>query len=185
MTSDRYLQTAQQFVTWLEAHKDDRSVLAHLRRGLSPATEHYAWPHIAAFCELDRPSQRVIYTTVAGCFAFHPQNVTEGNLGTMMKKIAFAQHRAEDALNRFESRFARVLACQSVAELCQQIRLIVRLARSHDVGVNYLMLLRDLLRWDRSPLEIRVAWALEYYGSRQKSDKLEQTPSGVDPTSAG
>ncbi|MCS7238438.1 MAG: type I-E CRISPR-associated protein Cse2/CasB [Thermoguttaceae bacterium] len=168
MTTVTLSPRVQRFIDWLQSNKEDRGVMANLRRALSEATEHYAWPHLAHFCDLANDNERTIFETVAACFAFHPELTTEGNLGTTLRQIALAQRPAEqspnEAIEHFERRFSRLITATTVDELCQQLRSIIQLAKSQAIPVNYGQLLEDLLNWESSWQQIRVEWAAAYYG---------------------
>jgi CRISPR system Cascade subunit CasB len=180
MTGPPPSRQAQRFVDWLLQNQQDRGVMANLRRGFSPATEHYAWPHLAQFCPLDDDRQRMIYTVVAACFAFHPLDTSEGNLGTTLRSIAHSQAAGEDPLATYESRFRRLITASTVDEVCQQLRPIVQAAKARMVPINYGRLLDDLLRWDFASRDVKVQWAAEYFGRPPQEEILEETSAEED-----
>jgi CRISPR system Cascade subunit CasB len=152
------------FVEWLLKNKEDRGIMANLRRAWSATTEHYAWPYLAEFCDLDNDDQRLIYLTVGACFAFHPQNGKEGNLGTTLHQIAIRQ-TCENPLEAYNARFRRLIACSTIEEVCRQLRSVVQLARAREIPVNYEQLLIDLHKWRHAAQKVKVQWAKTYYGS--------------------
>jgi|GEM_PF-470650 len=168
-------ESTQAFIQWLMGLQERKGtgapmrpdkapgVLADLRRGLSSATEYYAWPHLVRWCDLDDNRQRIIYATVAGCFALHPENTSEGNLGTTLRRIAIQRGSSEDALKVYKSRLFRLIGCSTALELCSHLRSVVQLARSAAIPINYHQLLKDLLHWDRKARRIRLRWAAEFW----------------------
>lgn len=170
----------QRFLEWLLANKEDRGVMSNLRRAFSPATEHYAWPHLAQFCQLDNEAERTIFATVAACFAFHPELTTEGNLGTTLRQIALAQQGGrqspQEAIEHFERRFGRLITSATTEELCQQLRSIVHLAKSLGVPVNYARLLEDLLNWENWAQDIRIRWAAGFFAPAAQADQAAPEP---------
>ena len=105
-------------------HADDRGILADLRQGFSPGTEHRAWPHIARFCDLARDKDRKIFLTIAAGFALHKRTVVGGNMGWTMRHIALGEdsHSFSKALASFESRFRRLITCSSAEEVCSHLK---------------------------------------------------------------
>ena len=134
----------------LRALKKDRGAMSNLRCALIPARRHRAWPLLARFGGIDDP----VIETVAGCYAFHPEETSEGNLGDTCRRLAGTH-------NSFDPRFRRLLACDR-EELCGRIRAVVLAAKSKGIPVNYEVLMVDLLWWgDR----VQTRWAQAYWGN--------------------
>lgn len=163
MNVSSLLERANDLVQWLEQHRDDRGLMSELRRGFSPATEHYAWPHLARWCNLDDDRQRTIFATVAACYALYPESTKAGNLGTVLRTIAHHEQAGEDALRSFEGRFRRLITCSSAEDLLGHVRSVVQAARQRGIPINYAQLLEDLLRWDFADRRIKTAWAQAYW----------------------
>ncbi len=156
--------------------REDRGMLAALRRGLSEATEHYAWPYLAPYCNLSDPEQRIIWLTIAGAAAIlapaglvrEKSEVGVGNMGATMRELAVGDERKKDEVEKrlatFESRFRRLLTCRTVEELCRHLVGIFRAAAAKNKPVNLVQLYSDLQRWE-SPQEadVRVEWAQGYW----------------------
>lgn len=139
----------------LRALKKDRGAMSNLRCALVPARRHRAWPLLARFGGIDDP----VLETVAGCYAYHPEEVAEGNLGDTCRRLA-GTHTS------FDARFRRLLACDR-EELCERIRPVVLAAKSKSIPVNYEALIADLLWWgDR----VRTRWAQAYWSNAQAEE---------------
>jgi len=152
--------------------REDRGMLAALRRGLSEATEQYAWPYIAPHCPMTDPKQRAIWLTVAGAAAtLEPLGLAKsglgvGNLGATMRHLALGdgKQKADDALASFEARFRRLLTCQTVEELCKHLVGVIRAAAAKTKPVDLKKLFWDLQTWeDRNQRDVRVEWAQGYW----------------------
>ncbi len=78
----------------------DRGAMSTLRCALAPARRHRAWPLLARIGGIDDP----VAETIAGCYAYHPEETREGNFGDTCRALA-GQH------NSFDTRFRRLLAC--------------------------------------------------------------------------
>lgn len=159
---------AEAFVQWLQEHREDRGMMAELRRGLNRDTEWFAWKYLSLWCDITSPSQRRAYGVVAGAYAAHPEASSDGNLGDTVRRVATrADVDQPRALASFEGRFRRLLACGSVAEVADQVRHVVRAAKQRQIPVNYTQLLTDLLdfRWPTARERIRVYWASAFWAA--------------------
>ncbi len=127
----------------------DRGAMSNLRCAMSPARRHRAWPLLARIGGIDDP----VAETIAGCYAYHPDETRQGNFGDTCRALAGAH-------NSFDARFRRLLACDR-EELCERIRPVILAAKSKGISVNYETLGADLLWWgDR----VRTRWAQAYWG---------------------
>lgn len=91
--------------------------------------------------------------TVAGLFAYHPEETKIGNFGTTCRRLA-----AEN--NSFDGRFRRLLSCDR-EEICERLRPVVLAAKASDIPINYEGLYADLCYWSNS---VKARWAREYWG---------------------
>lgn len=151
----------------------ERGALADLRRGLSEATEHRAWPHLAnAGCNLLDNRERVIWQTVAAGYATLETRTKAGNLGATLHQLALGERagkqKTEEALKSFAGHFRRLLTCRTGPEVCAHLPGIFRAAKQKQVGIDFRQLYWDLAQWEdvhRQPA-VRVAWAAAYWGAR-------------------
>ena len=150
---------------------EDRGKLAALRRGCSEATEQYAWPYIAEYCDLTDKRQRVIWLTVAYAAATLATDglvrAGAGNIGATMRRLALGDDQPKDAekvLASFEARFRRLLTCQTTEELCQHLVSVVRAASAKAKPVDVQQLYWDLQDWEKGiEPSVRVGWARGYW----------------------
>jgi len=133
---------------YLRRFKNDRGAMADLRCVLSPAKMSRAWPLLAPIGGIGNPR----IETVAGLYAYHPDEAKAGNMGTTCRTLQ-AGH------NSFEGRFRRLLACDR-DEICERLRPIILAAKAKGVGINYEELLVDLYRWGTN---VKAKWAREYW----------------------
>ena len=141
--------------------RDDRGTLADLRHGLSPPTEHRAWPHLAAWgVDLRNDRQRSIWLTVAAGFATLNESRKGGNIGATMRRLAGSN------LDSFEGRFRRLLACATSKDLCARLSAVFRAAKQKGVPIDFEQLFWDLECWPVSSRgrDVRVDWAQAYWG---------------------
>lgn len=157
-------ERAAWLLNYLRQLKEDRGAMADLRRALNPVQRHRAWPLLARFGGIDDPR----YETVAGLFAYHPDETSSGNLGTTCRRLS-GDH------NTFEGRFRRLLACDR-NDICEHIRPVVLAARAKGIPVNYEQLFADLFYWSDA---VKARWAAEFWGAPPAEDlpaPTEATP---------
>jgi len=102
--------------------------------------------------------------TVAGLFAYHPEESSSGNLGTTCRRLS-SEH------NTFEGRFRRLLACDR-NDICEHIRPVVLAARAKGVRVNYEQLFADLFYWGDA---VKARWAAEFWAAPMAEDLTAPT----------
>ena len=148
---------AKDFVDYLQGRREDRSLMANLRRGLSETTANRTWPYIARWCRLDNDRRRRIFEIVAASFAFNPESVSEGNMGTTMRHLT-----VDKGLSTFEARFKRILSCDTVFEVCERLPAVIRATKAKGVAINHEALFKDLQYWGDT---VKIKWADAYWGN--------------------
>jgi CRISPR system Cascade subunit CasB len=139
----------------------DKGLAARLRRADNPATEYQCWELLLAFgIDLESEGQRLPYQTVAACIA---RAGVEHNGSQSLGGALAACYGANSAPAR--ARLHRLLACDSVGELCRIVRAQVDLvACKGGAPLDYRRLLRQLIRFGRDARRIKARWAREFYG---------------------
>lgn len=170
-------ERADQLVTRLEQwqQRQDRGVLARLRRGLSDKTRQEAWTVLGPYfgqTAIDCP----VYETVAGCFSLPPVVPAPdiGNFGETMRQ-AMGKDKMKDK-DEPHTRFRRLLACADSREICKHVRHAIRLAKSKEKDVNYRKLFEDLWWWNDYT---KVEWAKAYWQVREESGGLSLAEFGT------
>lgn len=143
-------ETAAKLLAYLRRLRNDRAAMADLRCALNPARRARAWPLLARVGGIGRP----IYETIAGLFAYHPEETNAGNFGTTCRRLAGEN-------NSFEGRFKRLLSCDR-DEICERLRPIVLAAKAKGIPVNYEKLFADLCYWGDN---VKAQWAREFWGA--------------------
>jgi CRISPR type I-E-associated protein CasB/Cse2 len=151
-------ETAATVLVYLRQLQQDRGAMADLRCALNPARRARAWPLLARVGGVDQP----IHETVAGLFAYHPQDDRNaGNIGTTCRRLA-----AEN--NSFDSRFRRLLLCDREA-LRERLRPVIFAAKAKGITVNYEELFTDWWYWGE---KVKARWAREYWGVPVEAEEI-------------
>jgi CRISPR system Cascade subunit CasB len=143
----------------------DNGLRAALKRADNPATEYQSWEVLAGFrINLEYENQRLPHAAIAAAIA---RAKIEKN-GTVKIGQAIARCYEEgNVSDQAKAKLRRLLACDSVAEVCRILRPLFSLieARS-DIALDYASLLNDLLWFghDDAQQRIKARWAQDFYG---------------------
>jgi len=155
----------RRFISFLEGleRRQDRGALATLRRSVGKETPDAGTLRlIAPFLPPGEGRQwrHRCYELVAELFALHPALGGAGNLGDTFKRLG--DH--ESAQKRFVA-----LLDSDADDLPHRLRQAVSLARSKEVPLNWLRLLKDLLHWDSEDRYVQYRWARAYWGGKRET----------------
>lgn len=154
------------FIEYLEKHRDDRAMLAELRRGLgrNPAEAPSMFPYIVPFIGTSTYANREAnFYLIASLFALHPVSAKSGNMGDHLRGLA--QNLGDDAATT--RRFVQLLN-QHREALVTPLRQHISLLKSKEIGVNWHQLFYDLTYWDHDDRFVQKQWAGAYW--QPKSD---------------
>lgn len=140
---------AANVMSYLRYLRTDPVAMANLRCALNPNQLSRAWPLLARIGGIGRP----VYETVAGLYAYHPEETSKGNFGTTCRSLM--EYISVDG------RFRRLLSCDR-DEVCGRLRPIVFAAKAKDIQINYEGLFVDLSYWGNA---VKVRWAREFWGT--------------------
>jgi len=154
----------------LKRCQQDKGEAARLRRADNPATEYQAWETLAAFhIDIDKPGLRLPFTTVAAALA---RAKVEDNGNSGIGAALAGCYDEGNASDQAKSRLRRLLACDSVEEVCRILRpvlsLIVSRGRHH---LDYALLLDQLLKFHWNAEVIKARWAQDFY--RRVADEAQ------------
>ena len=157
----------ESFIGYLESvlKRDDRAVLAHLRRGLGKegGTAMEMFPYIARFVQNSYRSDENAYFLVASLFGLYPTNSWKSdekgknNLGKSLSLL-------KDDSDSIEKRFVALLNSDE-EDLPNHLRQIVSLLKAKDAPVNWDQLLKDIKGWSSESKYVQRNWAKEFWGN--------------------
>lgn len=157
------------FISYLEelANRDDRGVLAALRRGLQyePGTCIDMYPHIIPWLQKIKGKwNRDLHYLIASLFAYHPSSGIIGNMGDVFRQISLGSGEN----NSLEQRFTTLLR-SNPEDLAIHIRQAISLAKSKNIPINWHELFYDLKRWPyESNFPSYEKWANSFWKPKTK-----------------
>ena len=159
-------ETGARLLAYLRQLKNDRGAMADLRCALNPAKLPRAWPLLARVSGIGNPRVE----SIAGLFAYHPDETHTGNLGTTCMRV---QRQNES----FDARFRRLLSCDR-DEIFERLRPVIFAAKAKGIPVNYEQLFADLCYWSDA---VKARWAQEYWGTPEVEEATPTTAAEATP----
>ena len=143
----------------------DNSLCAALKRADNPATEYQSWEVLASFSvNLEYENQRLPHAAIAAAIA----RAKVKKNGTVRIGRAIARCYEEgNVSDQAKVKLRRLLACDSVAEVCRILRPLFSLIEARgNIALDYASLLNDLLWFghDDAQQRIKARWAQDFYG---------------------
>jgi CRISPR type I-E-associated protein CasB/Cse2 len=143
------------FLARLRNSTYDRGTRAALRRYWSPTTRYLAYPPLGQLGAL-RDDRKA---ALAALYAEHPQHVPGLSLG----KAALQLGDCNDGKHPFDPHFRRLLACDSLDDLTQQLYRTVKRLQSRGIGLDYELLYKHLNMWSNYSEDVKVRWAADFW----------------------
>jgi len=168
---------SQSFLAYLRERREDRGVMANLRSGLVEGRQRRAWPIIAAFNGIGEQHRNRVVRTVAGLYAAHPKEASQGNFGDTCRALLGEEERKKLAEGGepgpISKRFLHLLAAQD-GEIFDRVVSLALRAKTHNDGIpiNYERLFWDLWAWEERSERVRERWARSFWAPRSEGGKL-------------
>lgn len=147
--------TENQFLNNLQNITADRGNRAALRRYWSPTTRHQAYPLLGQLGAL-RDERKTI---LAALFAENP----EQHNGQTIGKAALRLGDRKDGEHPYDSHFRRLLACDALDDLAQQLHRLAKRLQREGIGLDYAELHKNLNFWDSYREDVKVRWAADFW----------------------
>ena len=149
--------------------KTDTAFRAVMSRADNPAFESAAWEYLIPYCNIEHDFERIPFALVGAAIArIRPEKDGNAEIGTAFDSICSSQVDRE----RESIRFRRLIACESVLDICTVLRPILQYLNSKGAPINFSQLLNDLIYWNQ---RIKIRWATQFY--RQYTPKNEESQS--------
>lgn len=163
----------ESFINYLERvlERDDRAILAHLRRGLGKeaGTAIEMFPYLARFVQNSYRNEENAYFLVAALFGLYPTyswKPDEKGRNNLGKSMSFLK----DDSGSIEKRFTALLNSDE-EDLPNYLRQIISLLKSKDAPVNWRELLKGIKQWNRSDRRIQREWAKGFWGNKNTENE--------------
>jgi CRISPR type I-E-associated protein CasB/Cse2 len=156
----------QQFLTRLQSVVADRGNRAALRRYWSPTTRHQAYPLLGQLGALSDDRK----TILAALYAEQPEQQNGQSVGKAALKLG---DRDKDGKHPYDSHFRRLLACDSLDDLAQQLHRLVKRLQREGIGLDYAELLKNLNFWANYSEDVKVRWAADFWQAPVEQIKTE------------
>ncbi|MCR5563823.1 MAG: type I-E CRISPR-associated protein Cse2/CasB [Desulfovibrio sp.] len=169
------------FAAWvLDRRRDNPGFAAKLRRGDNPDTEYYALGLLCRFgVDIEKENQRLPFALI-GAALCRSHSETDGNCG--LGEALYHCDKDRNSADEDNPRLRRILACDSVPEICRVLRPVLALLETNGARICLGKLLDDLLLFDKdvSRQRVRLRWAQEYYRCFS-NEREDNTVLGDEP----
>ncbi len=144
---------------------------ARLRLADNVATEYQSWEILGSLgVDLENDHQRQPFVTVAAAIA---KAKTEANGNHTLGSTLAACYEEGSESNQAKARIRRLLACQSLPEVCRVLRPVFSLINSKsNQTLDYARLLKQIRRFafEDARTQVKAQWAQEFYSQRNKPE---------------
>lgn len=144
-----------QFLNNLQRIAADRGNRAALRRYWSPTTRHQAYPLLGQLDAL-RDERKTI---LAALFAENP----EQHKGQTIGRAALRLGDRKDGEHPYDRHFRRLLACDTLDDLAQQLHRLTKRLQREGIGLDYAELHKNLNYWANYREDVKVRWAVDFW----------------------
>lgn len=149
-------ESAREYISHLQQYAEDKGVCAMLRKMRSETTRHYAWPYLGRFLREDNVRA---YEVIGAIWAIKPsKDATVGN-----DSLAAAMKKTTHSYTCQSNRLRRLLSCDR-DELVTSIYPICKNLITHDVRVDVVRLLSDIIYWGE---DVKLRWARDFWGGEK------------------
>lgn len=152
----------------LKRLQKDSAFGAALRRADNPSTEYQAWEYLSHWCDIDKPWELQPFATVGAALA-RAKPINDGSLriGAAIAACYSEGGAPGNQTDTAKAKIRRLLACDTIDEICRILRPILSLITSRGIHLWYSDLLDDLIHYSEYK---KQKWAVDFYGRRQQAD---------------
>ncbi len=157
-------------------HKD-KGVAAALRRADNPNMEYQSWEVLAAFhIDLEKPWERLPYALIAA--AISKEKLEHNGKVGLGRAIASCYENGNQS-DQAKAKLRRLLACNSVGEVCRVLRPLLSLINSKGgPSLDYAALLKQLLNFHWREQSVKAKWAQDFYRNALVGGDVAETKQG-------
>lgn len=164
----------------LQRLRTNKGAMVALKRSLSTALVHKAWPYLAQYgwCDLNDERKRTITQHVAAFYAIHPKHVPGTNFGNSLRLMAIKRSEGTSikaALELNEKYLKRIISCRDSEGACERLSFVMRMIKNFDSHVDYERLYSDLCYWGEP---VKIQWAYAYYTKKGDEKNVPNQDNG-------
>lgn len=144
--------------------ENDKAAAAALRRADNQSTEFQSWQYILPFCgDFTNRLKRLPFQFIGA--AMVKGKITRNGSLRIGEAIARCYEDGSQS-NQAKAKLRRLLACDSVNELCTILRPLLRLIQEKcKMPLDYERLLAEVLQFEFEDQQIKARWAQSFYRS--------------------
>lgn len=154
--------------------KKDTAYRAKMCRADNKNTRYIAYECLTSWCDILREEELLPYATIGAALA--RSKIKKNGCLTIAEAIdeLYVQTGSKHCSEKAASKLRRLLACDSVEELCTILRNILRQVET--LGLNYENLLAEIKRFSSYKEDVKTKWASNFY-RRNSNQKEEENAS--------
>lgn len=168
MTSTKESKQQRYVNSVIERIKKDTAMAVALKRADNPSLEYRAWEYFADYkVNLENTKERIPYATVSASLA-REKPLVDGflNLGHAISKTG----KDSSPSDQERARLRRILACDTVEEVCTILRPLLSLINARGIKISYGQLLNDLCWFENNPQRTKAHWAQSFFQNVEESE---------------
>lgn len=147
----------------------ERAFRAIMSRADNPAFESLAWEYLIPYCNINNDFERIPFALIGAAIArIRPDQNGTADIGESLSSIC----KDDGDKERESRRFRRLIACDSVLELCPLLHSVLSYLASKGAAIDYIRLLMDLLYWNQ---KTKLRWAVSFYGKSAPAEEESQS----------
>lgn len=147
----------------------DTAFKAALKKADNPDTEYQSWEYLADYgINLEYENARLPYTTVLSAAARSSRNA-DGSVP--LGRALLLSYKSDSENTAARSKLRRIIACDSIDDVCSVLRPVLRFIGSKDIAVSYATLLRDLKYFSKDSERTKARWAEQFF---EKTESKEE-----------
>lgn len=153
----------------IERMKKDTAMTAALKRADNPATEYRAWEYFSNYnVNIENAKERIPYATISASLA-RAKITIDGTL-SIGTALAFSGKEGNQD-DQSKTKLRRLLACDTIEEVCKVLRPILSLLVSRNINISYGILLNEICWFEHDPQKTKAKWAQSFFRTLEEDEK--------------
>lgn len=147
----------------------DTAFKAALKKADNPDTEYQSWEYLADYgVNLEYENARLPYTTVLSAAA---RSSRDADGSVPLGRALLLSYESDFENTAARSKLRRIIACDSIEDVCSVLRPVLRFIGSKNIAVSYATLLRDLKYFSKETERTKARWAEQFFGKTESTEE--------------